>query len=78
MIASGVTGGIGPRGWWAEHGMRAPVPAGKWILHRMLEPLRLLQTQSRPAHNPSLRRRLLVSVEPSCTTACRAPARRPA
>jgi transcriptional regulator with XRE-family HTH domain len=48
------------RGWWAEHGVQAPEPVRKTIMHATLGPLHLLQSQARLANQPSLRLRILV------------------
>jgi transcriptional regulator with XRE-family HTH domain len=51
------------RAWWAEHAVQALEPAHKQILHATLGPLNLLQSQSRLAHQPSLRLRVLVPAD---------------
>jgi transcriptional regulator with XRE-family HTH domain len=49
--------------WWAEHAVQAPEPVQKLIMHATLGPLNLLQSQSRLAHQPSLRLRILVPAD---------------
>ena len=51
------------RAWWAEHAVQAPEPVQKLIVHATLGPLNLLQSQSRLAHQPSLRLRILVPAD---------------
>jgi transcriptional regulator with XRE-family HTH domain len=48
------------RDWWEQHDVQAMEPASKHIPHRELGPLHLLFGQSRPAHAPWLRLRILV------------------
>jgi transcriptional regulator with XRE-family HTH domain len=51
------------REWWAEHEVQALEPARKHIRHRTLGTLHLLAAQSRPAHQPWLRLRILVPAD---------------
>lgn len=51
------------REWWAGHDVQAMEPAAKHIDHRDLGPLRLLSAQTRPAHAPWLRLRILVPAD---------------
>jgi transcriptional regulator with XRE-family HTH domain len=51
------------RTWWAQHEVEAPAPMHKQIPHRTLGLLHLLEAQSRPAHQPSLRLRILTPAD---------------
>lgn len=51
------------REWWAEHDVQVLEPVRKQIMHKMWGPLSLLQMQTRPAHRPSLRLRILVPAD---------------
>jgi transcriptional regulator with XRE-family HTH domain len=51
------------REWWSGHDVQAMEPAAKHIRHPTLGPLHLLMTQSRPAHAPALRLRILVPAD---------------
>jgi transcriptional regulator with XRE-family HTH domain len=49
------------RAWWDEHEVQVLEPARKQIRHPTLGPLTWLSSQSRPAHQPWLRLRILVA-----------------
>lgn len=51
------------RDWWERHDVQVMEPASKRIRHRELGPLHLLSAQSRPAHAPWLRLRILVPAD---------------
>jgi transcriptional regulator with XRE-family HTH domain len=51
------------RDWWEQHDVQTMEPASKHITHRELGPLHLLSSQSRPAHAPWLRLRILVPAD---------------
>ena len=51
------------RDWWEQHDVQTMEPAAKHITHRELGPLYLLSSQSRPAHAPWLRLRILVPAD---------------
>jgi transcriptional regulator with XRE-family HTH domain len=51
------------RDWWGQHDVQTMEPASKHITHRELGPLHLLFSQSRPAHAPWLRLRILVPAD---------------
>ena len=51
------------RTWWAEHAVQPLEPAHKQIPHATLGELSLLQSQSRLAHQPSLRLRVVVPAD---------------
>ncbi|WP_285680471.1 helix-turn-helix transcriptional regulator [Actinoplanes sp. NBRC 103695] len=51
------------REWWADHDVQVMEPSEKHIPHPELGLLRLLSTQSRPAHAPWLRLRILVPAD---------------
>ncbi|WP_432840479.1 hypothetical protein [Dactylosporangium sp. CA-092794] len=51
------------RAWWDEHHVQVLEPAHKRIVHRRLGRLSLLATQTRPAHQPWLRLRILVAAD---------------
>lgn len=51
------------RTWWAQHDVEAPAPMHKRIPHRTLGVLHLLESQSRPAHQPWLRLRILTPAD---------------
>jgi transcriptional regulator with XRE-family HTH domain len=57
------------RTWWAGHDVQVMEPAAKHIRHRTLGPLHLLSAQTRPAHAPWLRLRILVPADPATRTA---------
>ena len=48
------------QGWWAEHEVRDLQPTRKALFHSTIGPLTLLQLQTRLAHAPALRLRILV------------------
>ena len=56
-------GGDPFRGWWERHDVQVMEPVRKQIRHRTLGPLNLLASQSRPAHQPWLRLRILVPAD---------------
>ena len=49
--------------WWGQHDVQAMEPARKHIGHRTLGPLALLASQSRPAHQPWYRLRIMVPAD---------------
>ncbi|MEV0942096.1 helix-turn-helix transcriptional regulator [Micromonospora wenchangensis] len=51
------------RGWWADHDVQVLEPTRKLIPHPTLGPLAFLSTQTRPAHAPWLRLRILVPAD---------------
>jgi transcriptional regulator with XRE-family HTH domain len=51
------------RDWWEQHDVQVMEPAAKHITHREFGPLHLLMSQSRPAHAPWLRLRILVPAD---------------
>ena len=53
------------RDWWAAHDVQALEPTHKHIPHPTLGTLHLLQSQSRPTHQPALRLRILVPADPT-------------
>ncbi|MEV6636240.1 helix-turn-helix transcriptional regulator [Actinoplanes sp. NPDC051470] len=56
------------RDWWADHDVQAMEPSAKHIVHRDLGPLHLLSAQTRPAHAPWLRLRILVPADDGTRT----------
>jgi transcriptional regulator with XRE-family HTH domain len=51
------------REWWGEHDVQVMEPASKVIPHRTLGLLNLLSVQTRPAHAPWLRLRIVVPAD---------------
>jgi len=51
------------RAWWGEHDVQVMEPSSKLIPHRTLGPLNLLSVQTRPAHAPWLRLRIVVPAD---------------
>lgn len=56
------------RAWWAEHDVRDLPPSRKSILHSAFGPLSMLRIQTRLAHAPALRLRILVPEDDTTRT----------